>query len=170
MFFCLWCIGSGGEHQGRLVQLGRTQVRLGPVQCQVAVEVGERGFGRDQTLGGTDGFCWKLGFIESGDIRILEKKFGWHLEEDGTMCMSPRKYIEKLLGTYKHIFSSKPKQNVTSPLEKGDHPELDMSEEGSSTESCQSSIAGSMINYVLVHSTSVPLLNWCDSQSNHMFE
>ena len=50
-------------------------------------------------------------------------------EDDGTMCMSPRKYIEKLLGTYKCIFGSKPKQNVASPLEKGDHPELDMSEE-----------------------------------------
>jgi len=49
-------------------------------------------------------------------------------EDDGTMCMSPRKYIEKLLGTYKCIFGSKPKQNVTSPLEKGDHPELDMSD------------------------------------------
>jgi len=43
--------------------------------------------------------------------------------------MSPRKYIEKLLGTYECIFGSKPKQNVTSPLEKGDHPELDMSDE-----------------------------------------
>jgi len=50
-------------------------------------------------------------------------------EDDGTMCMSPRKYIEKLLGTNEHIFGSKPKQNVTSPLEKGDHPELDMSGE-----------------------------------------
>jgi len=32
--------------------------------------------------------------------------------------MSPRKYIEKLLGTYEHIFGSKPKQKVISPLEK----------------------------------------------------
>ncbi len=48
---------------------------------------------------------------------------------DRTMCMSPRKYIKKLLGTYKCIFGSKPKQNVTYPLEKGDHPELDMSDE-----------------------------------------
>ncbi len=45
--------------------------------------------------------------------------FVW--DNDGTMCMSPRKYIEKLLGTYERIFGSKPKQNVTSPLEKGDH-------------------------------------------------
>jgi len=43
--------------------------------------------------------------------------------------MLPRKYIEKLLGTYECIFGSKPKQNVTSPLEKRDHPELDMSNE-----------------------------------------
>ncbi len=43
--------------------------------------------------------------------------------------MSSRKYIKKLLGTYKCIFGSKPKQNVTSPLEKGDHSELDMYDE-----------------------------------------
>jgi len=43
--------------------------------------------------------------------------------------MYPRKYIEKLLGTYECIFISKPKQNVTSSLEKGNHPELDMSKE-----------------------------------------
>jgi len=50
-------------------------------------------------------------------------------EDNGTMCMSPKRYIEKLLGTYKRIFGSKPRQNVTSPFEKGDHPELDMSDE-----------------------------------------
>jgi len=45
-----------------------------------------------------------------------------------TMCMSPRKYIKKLLGAYERIFGSKPKQNDASPLKKEDHPELDMSE------------------------------------------
>jgi len=50
-------------------------------------------------------------------------------DDDGTMCMSLKKYIEKLLGTYEHIFGSKPKQNVTSLLEKGDRPELNMSDE-----------------------------------------
>jgi len=53
--------------------------------------------------------------------------FVW--DNDGTICMSPQKYIKNLLGTYKCIFSSKPRQNVTSPLEKADHPELDMSDE-----------------------------------------
>jgi len=38
-------------------------------------------------------------------------------DEDMTMCTSPRKYIRKLQGTYEHFFGSKPKQNITSPLE-----------------------------------------------------
>jgi hypothetical protein len=33
-----------------------------------------------------------------------------------------------MVGNYEKIFGEMPKQIVTSPLEKGDHPELDMSE------------------------------------------
>ncbi len=49
-------------------------------------------------------------------------------EENGTMCQAPRKYIEKLMESYERMFGSKPRQTVSSPLEKGDHPELDESE------------------------------------------
>ncbi len=49
-------------------------------------------------------------------------------DEDGTLCMAPRKYIDKMLGNYERMFGEKPKLNVYSPLEKGDHPELDDSE------------------------------------------
>ena len=42
--------------------------------------------------------------------------------------MSSAKYVEKMIGTYEKYFGEKPKQNVTSPLEKGDHPELDTSD------------------------------------------
>jgi hypothetical protein len=49
-------------------------------------------------------------------------------DEDGTLCMSPTKYIDKMVGNYKLMFGEAPKQNVSSPLEKGDHPELDESE------------------------------------------
>jgi hypothetical protein len=49
-------------------------------------------------------------------------------DEDGTLCIIPRKYIEKMISTYEHMFGQSPKQTVTSPLEKGDHPELDESE------------------------------------------
>jgi hypothetical protein len=48
-------------------------------------------------------------------------------DNDGTLCISPTKYIEKLVKNYEKSFGMKPSQNMTSPLEKGDHPELDSS-------------------------------------------
>ena len=48
-------------------------------------------------------------------------------EKDGTLCMAPNKYIDKMIGTYERMFGSKPK-SAPSPLEKGDHPEIDTSE------------------------------------------
>jgi hypothetical protein len=49
-------------------------------------------------------------------------------DDDGTLCISPLKYIEKLVKTFEQMFGESPKQTVTSPLEKGDNPELDTSE------------------------------------------
>ena len=49
-------------------------------------------------------------------------------DEDNTLCLSPTKYIEKVMKNYERMFGEPPKQNVTSPLEKGDHPEIDTSE------------------------------------------
>ena len=48
-------------------------------------------------------------------------------DDEGTLCYGPRKYIERSCQEYERIFGTKPKQNVTSPLEKNDHPELDTS-------------------------------------------
>jgi hypothetical protein len=48
-------------------------------------------------------------------------------EDDGTLCISPTIYIEKLIENYEKSFGIKPKE-FASPLEKGDHPELDTSE------------------------------------------
>ena len=48
-------------------------------------------------------------------------------DEDGTLHFAPRKYIEKMEECYLSMFGSKPKQIYMSPLEKGDHPELDIS-------------------------------------------
>jgi hypothetical protein len=47
---------------------------------------------------------------------------------DNTLCSPPTKYIEKLIKNYEKLFGMKPSKNVTSPLDKGDHPELDTSE------------------------------------------
>jgi Reverse transcriptase (RNA-dependent DNA polymerase) len=48
-------------------------------------------------------------------------------DPDGTLAMGPRKYIEKLIDNYEHMFNEKPKE-ASSALEKNDHPELDVSE------------------------------------------
>jgi hypothetical protein len=42
--------------------------------------------------------------------------------------MPSTKYVEKLIKNYERMFGEPPKQNVSSTLEKGDHPELDSSE------------------------------------------
>ena len=49
-------------------------------------------------------------------------------DDDNTLCLSSSKYIEKLLKNYERMFGQQPKQNVSSPLEKRDHPETDTSE------------------------------------------
>ena len=49
-------------------------------------------------------------------------------DEDGILCFAPCKYIDKMIDSYFHMFGEKPKL-YTSPLEKGDHPELDTSDE-----------------------------------------
>ena len=49
-------------------------------------------------------------------------------DTDGTMCYGPRKYITKLVSKYEAMFGCKPRE-YTSPLEKGDHPEIDQTNE-----------------------------------------
>ena len=48
-------------------------------------------------------------------------------DEDGTLRAGPRKYIDKMMSWYEHTYGTQPKQ-ASSPLEKGDHPEVDDSE------------------------------------------
>jgi len=42
--------------------------------------------------------------------------------------MAPIQYIEKMCATFECLFGHPPKQYVTSPFEKNDHPELDTSD------------------------------------------
>jgi hypothetical protein len=46
----------------------------------------------------------------------------------GIVHMAPKKYIEKMMMGYEQMFGEKLSTKVHSPLEKGDHPELDTSE------------------------------------------
>jgi len=71
---------------------------------------------------------YKLKLKGSGPIKY-HLGCDFYREENGTLCMAPKKYIERLVGNYKSMFGVKPKHNVSSPLERNDHPELDTSEE-----------------------------------------
>jgi hypothetical protein len=54
--------------------------------------------------------------------------YDYFLDDNGTLCFGPRKYIEKIIEQYERMFGSKPKE-YTSLLEKGDNPEIDTSDE-----------------------------------------
>jgi hypothetical protein len=51
----------------------------------------------------------------------------FHDKSDGTLCYGPKKYIAKIVDQYEKMFGSKPHE-YTLPLEKGDHPEVDISD------------------------------------------
>jgi hypothetical protein len=59
---------------------------------------------------------------------------GYHLgaeflrDKDGTLLISPKKYVERMIVNFERMFNQKPKL-ASSPIEKGDHPEIDVSEE-----------------------------------------
>ena len=48
-------------------------------------------------------------------------------DKDGTLYMSSKKYIQKMMDGFERLFGEKPALKFTSPLESGDHPETDTS-------------------------------------------
>ena len=52
----------------------------------------------------------------------------FYTDKTGMLCMSPTKYINRMVEAYERMFGQKPKTNYSSPLEKGDHPECDTTE------------------------------------------
>ena len=62
-----------------------------------------------------------------GDLKYhLGCDFG--RDPDRTYYYGPFKYVEKLMDADEHLLGEKP-TGYSSPLEKGDHPELDISPE-----------------------------------------
>ena len=49
-------------------------------------------------------------------------------DEDGTLFMQPKKYIERMKKNYEQFFGQKVISTYRSPIEKGDHPETDSSD------------------------------------------
>ena len=68
----------------------------------------------------------------------------YYRDENGVLCVSPRKYIERFLDSFERLFGEKPNKKYKSPLEPNDHPELDDSDEldMESTKIYQSLIGG----------------------------
>ena len=74
-------------------------------------------------------------------IQILREKYQFKIKEagplefhlgadffrddEGILCMAPQKYIDRLAASYEKMFGEKPSTKMYSPLEKGNHPELD---------------------------------------------
>jgi hypothetical protein len=50
--------------------------------------------------------------------------YDYFRDHDGTLCFGPWKYITKMMDQFKNMYGCKPKR-CTSPLEKGDHPDID---------------------------------------------
>ena len=51
---------------------------------------------------------------------------GFTRDEHNVLCMDPKKYIEKMVQqSYKQMFGTQLGRKPYSPLEEGDHPELD---------------------------------------------
>ncbi len=64
-------------------------------------------------------------------------------DDDGVLCVALVKCVKKMINVHQQIFGSKPSgRKICSPLEKGDHPELDTGEllEGDDVQKCQSLI------------------------------
>jgi len=49
-------------------------------------------------------------------------------DEEDVLCFAPKKYIQKMTDSYFQMFGTHPQTTFHSPLEPGDHPELDDSE------------------------------------------
>ena len=53
---------------------------------------------------------------------------GFERDANGTLCMNPRKHIDKMLQSHEQMFEGTPGTKAMSPLPEGDHPELDTTE------------------------------------------
>ena len=100
----------------------------GDVYEYIAVYVDDLAIASKQPKGIIDLLVSKYGFKLKGTGSIqYHLGMNFFRDEDGVLCLAPRKYVTKIMMSYEEIFGEKPKLIALSPLEKGDHPELDES-------------------------------------------
>ena len=67
--------------------------------------------------------------LQLKDVGTMKYHLGcdFFRDPDGTLGFGPLKYIDKMMGNYEKFFNDAPRE-YSSPLEKNDHPELDITE------------------------------------------
>ena len=78
-----------------------------------------------------------------GSVSTVHPGNNFARDDDGTLWVGPKSYIEKMIGECERLFGEKPKAKHRSPLQDGDHPELDDSpplDEDGIIRKCQSLI------------------------------
>ena len=54
-------------------------------------------------------------------------RYGFVRDRDNAIYMAPKKYINKRIDGYRNMFEEIPLTKFKSPIEKKEHPELDVS-------------------------------------------
>ncbi len=95
----------------------------------VAVYVDDLAFAMQDPNDLVDTLKTKYGFKikEAGPLEFHLGADFYH-DKEGVLCMAPQKYIGRLIQSYEQMFGKKPSLKAHSPVEKGNHPELDDSE------------------------------------------
>jgi len=71
----------------------------------------------------------KYSFAIKGDGEIsFHLGCDYFCDEDGTLVAMPKKYVEKMMDSYRQMFETEPCHSYKAPLEPNDHPELDDSD------------------------------------------
>ena len=60
----------------------------------------------------------------SGEL-VFHLDCGFKCDSTGTLCMDPGRFIVRIEEAHAQHFKTKPVQRHRSPLQKGDHPELE---------------------------------------------
>src|SRR6187200_1354533 len=103
--------------------------RIGEQYKYIAVYVDDLAFALEEPQAFIDILKNKYNFKikEAGPLKFhLGADF--FIDDEGTLCMAPYKYIERITASYEKMFGEKPSAKMYSPFKKGDHPELDDTE------------------------------------------
>ena len=113
----------------RLLRVGSACNKMGNSYEYVAVYVDDLAFTMKESKKFVNILENKYRFKLKG-TGPLKSHLGTNFERDkhGVRCMSPKKYIDRMVDNYARIFGGRPTTNVSSPLKHGDHLELDDSE------------------------------------------